>query len=453
MVEIGPFNGISPERAAQVRRVFSAALQAADPRQAVREAMQANGGVLAVGGHRLGLDGYRRVRLVGAGKAAQAMARGALDVLGERAADGILIAKHLQDEEQPLPGRIRVRKGGHPLPTPEGVSAARELAGFLASGGKDDLVICLISGGGSALLTLPAEGVSLADLQSLTRLLLACGADIGEINTLRKHLDQVKGGGLARLAAPARLVTLVLSDVIGSPLDVIASGPTVADPSTYADALAILRKYRLEEQAPPKIVSILRRGADGGLPETIKPGDPLLAGAVHQVVASNPQAAEAGLAQAQREGFHPLLLTTYLQGEASQAGVFLAGLLRQIAATGQPLPRPACLVVGGETTVTLRGHGLGGRNQELALGAASLLDGLPDVALASLGTDGEDGPTDAAGALVTGETRQRALAQGLDPLEFLRNNDSFRFFQALGDLVRTGPTGTNVNDLAFLFAF
>ncbi len=453
MVNFKKFQGLKPDHSAPVERILSAALLAVDPRQAVRRAIGLSDAGLEIAGQHFNLEGIRRLRLIGAGKAAQAMARGALDVLGGRIHDGVLITKHLDDGGEQLPGNIRVLQGGHPVPSPASVSATTALADFLNSNGENDLVLCLISGGGSALMTLPADGTDLEELQALTRLLLACGANIGEMNTLRKHLDRVKGGGLARLAAPARVVALILSDVIGSPLDVIASGPTVADSTTYSQALSILQKYHLEEQTPPGILSIIKRGVEGSIPETIKPGDPLLEKVTNQIVASNPQAAEAGLEQARKEGFHPLLLTTFLQGEASQAGIVLAGLLRQIDATGQPLPRPACLAVGGETTVTVRGQGLGGRNQELALGSVFLLDGLRDVALVSLGTDGEDGPTDAAGALATGETLQRARDLGLDPHAYLQNNDAYHFFAALGDLVHTGPTGTNVNDLAFLFAF
>jgi glycerate 2-kinase len=287
----------------------------------------------------------------------------------------------------------------------------------------------------------------------MTGLLLRCGATIGEMNALRKHLDRVKGGGLARMAAPARLAALVLSDVIGSPLDVIASGPTVADPSTFADARRVVEKYQLAGQLPAAIRSALAAGERGALPETLKPGDPALESVTNLVVASNPQAAAAAMRQARQEAYQALLLTTYLQGEAAQVGQVMAALLRQVHASGQPLARPACIVAGGETTVTLRGQGKGGRSQELALGAAALLDGLPDVALVALGTDGEDGPTDAAGALVTGETLSRAGALGLDPQEHLRENNAYPFFAALGDLLITGPTGTNVNDLVFLFAF
>lgn len=449
---------VSRQPADQIERVIQAALRAADPRAAVRKAISLSGDRLDVAGQSLDLSGYKRIRLVGAGKASPAMANGLLDVLGERVQAGVLIAKHRSPGQDPLPERVRLLLGSHPVPSAESVASARALVHFLqadahVTGGEGDMLFILISGGGSALMTLPVEGITLDDLQELTRRLLACGADIGEINTLRKHLDQVKGGGLARLAAPARVITLILSDVIGSPLDVIASGPTVANSTTYAQALDILRKYAIEDQVPAAVRRVLERGARGELPETLKTGSPALAQVTNQIVASNPQAAEAALAEAQAQGFYTRLLTTALQGEAADAGGKLALVLRGVAVEGQPLQRPACLVAGGETTVTLRGRGKGGRSQELALGAAALLAGLPNVALVAFGTDGEDGPTDAAGAVVTGETLQHARALGLDPQAYLQNNDSYAFFSALGDLLITGPTGTNVNDLVFLFAF
>jgi len=440
---------LSEDRCETVERILRAALQAVDPQRAVENAFSSG---FSLETRSFTHASNSRVRLVGAGKAVYAMARGALAVWGDRITDGVLIAKH-RESDGSLPEKIRVYQGNHPVPGPESVSAAQALAQYLQDCREDDLVICLISGGGSALMTMPAVGLDLADLQELTRLLLASGADIGEINTLRKHFDRIKGGGLARMASPARVVTLILSDVIGSPLDVIASGPTVSDPTTYGQALSILGKYGLEQRAPAQVMEILRRGARGELPETVKPDHPLLARVQNHIVGSNIQAAQAALTQAQREGFSTLLVSTYLQGEASQVGGVLAAILRQVDASGHPLARPACLVAGGETTVTLRGKGRGGRNQELALGAAPLLDGLPDVALVTLGTDGEDGPTNAAGAFVSGATLARARIAGLDALAALQNNNSYPFFQALGNLVLTGPTGTNVNDLAFLFAF
>jgi hydroxypyruvate reductase len=324
---------------------------------------------------------------------------------------------------------------------------------LLANTAQDDLVICLMSGGASALLVSPAPGLTLADLQSLTSALLACGASIYEINTLRKHLEQLKGGGLARLAAPARVATLILSDVIGNPLEVIASGPTVPDPSTFTDAYHILEHYRLIDHVPPGVIRHLEYGRAGQIHETPKPGEPLFSRVQNLVIGDNLQAALAALEQAVREGFHTLLLTTYLQGEARQAGSALAAVARQIDAPGHPLPRPTCLAAGGETIVTLQGDGLGGRNQELALGAVAGLAGLDDILLATLATDGGDGPTDAAGAIVSGETLERARQAGMQPEDYLARNDAYHFFDALGDLLKTGPTQTNVNDLDFIFAF
>jgi hydroxypyruvate reductase len=324
---------------------------------------------------------------------------------------------------------------------------------LLAGGRPDDLVICLISGGGSALLVDPAPGLSLSDLQGLTSTLLASGASINEINALRKHLDRMKGGGLARLASPATLITLVISDVVGNPLDVIASGPTVPDSTSFEEAYDVLRRYQILEQTPPAIAAYLQQGLRGELPETPKPGEPLFDSVQNVIIASNLQAAQAAIFQAQSEGLRPLLLTTFLQGEARYIGRALAAIARQMVATGHPLSRPACVIAGGETTVTLSGDGMGGRNQEMALGAVADFAGLPGVALVTLATDGGDGPTDAAGAIVTGKTQERGLQAGLVADDFLRRNDAYHYFAALDDLLHPGPTLTNVNDLAFIFAF
>ncbi len=312
-------------------------------------------------------------------------------------------------------------------------------------------MLTLISGGGSALFTLPVEGVSLDDLTALTRLLLASGAEIQEINTLRKHLDRVKGGQLTRLLAPARVASLILSDVVGDPLDAIASGPTVPDPSTYAQANAVLEKYDLMDRVPASIRSHLERGQRGQLPETPKPGDPIFERTANQIIGSNRLAARAAAEQARREGLSADILTTSMTGEARLEGLKFARRGALLAA-GET-PRPACLISGGETTVTLQGDGLGGRNQEFVLAAVTEIGGLDQIALVSLATDGGDGPTDAAGAVASGETLLRARQLGLDPDDFLARNDSYHFFEPLGDLLKPGPTQTNVNDLAFFFAF
>jgi glycerate 2-kinase len=290
-------------------------------------------------------------------------------------------------------------------------------------------------------------------MQDLTAALLASGADIYEINTLRKHLERLKGGQLARLAAPAQMATLILSDVVGDPLDMIASGPTVPDTSTFQQAYDALVRYDLLGSVPETITRHLQRGIAREVPENPKPGDSLFEQVHNLVVGSNLLAAQAAVESARREGFNAMLLTTYLQGEARQAGRLLAAIARQMAATGQPLDRPACIVIGGETTVTLQGDGLGGRNQEMALGAVADMAGLENAALVCLATDGGDGPTDAAGAVVTGQTLVRARRRALDSQAFLTRNDAYHFFEPLGDLLVTGPTMTNVNDLAFIFVF
>lgn len=438
----------------RIERILAATLAAVDPQEAVARHLQRDGEQLRAGGRAYALERFRRILVVGAGKAGAPMAQAAVQILGERLDGGLVITKqgHAGGVEQV--GPVQLAEARHPLPDERGVQATRRLIELVSETTPDDLVICLISGGGSALLLSPVPGVSLADLQSLTAALLACGANINEINSLRKHLDQVKGGGLARLAAPAQLVTLILSDVVGDPLDVIASGPTVPDPTSFAEAYGVLERYAILEQVPPAVRAHLERGRRGELPDTPKQGDALFDQVQHVVVGSNLLAAQAALAQAQAEGLNTLLLTTYLQGEARQAGRMLAAIGRELEASGNPLRRPACVIAGGETTVTLAGKGgLGGRNQELALGAVQELAGLPDVTLVALATDGGDGPTDAAGAVATGATLERARQAGLGPADFLARNDAYHFFEALGDLLKPGPTQTNVNDLAFLFAF
>jgi glycerate 2-kinase len=314
-------------------------------------------------------------------------------------------------------------------------------------------VICLISGGGSAILVSPMDGLSLADLQDLTSTLLASGANINQINTLRKHLDRVKGGKLAKLAAPAQVASLILSDVVGDPLEAIASGPTVPDPTSYADALQILERLDILHEIPQSVFDHISKGAKGDLPENPKPGDSLFEKVHNVLVGTNLSAASAAMQQANQEGYNTLLLTTFLQGEARQVSRVLTAIARQVASNNQPISRPACILAGGETTVTLTGDGKGGRNQEMALAAVSDLAGLEQVALVTFATDGGDGPSDAAGAIVTSETLARARQLGLQPFDYLSRNDSYHFFEVLGDLIKTGPTQTNVNDLAFIFAF
>jgi glycerate 2-kinase len=431
--------------------VLRAALAAVEPADAVRNTLVSDAGGFRVGGAAYNLSEYRRVVVVGAGKASAPMAAAVEDVIADRLP--VLGSVTVRYGHAAGSRHVSIREASHPVPDAAGVDATRAIVDLLESTTADDLVICVISGGGSALLTLPAEGISLEDLQRTTNALLRCGATINEINVVRKHLDIVKGGGLARLAAPAHVLTLILSDVVGNPLDAIASGPTVPDTSTFADAAAVFDRYGLWASSPTSITSRIRDGVAGHSAETPKPGDPLFAGGQTALVGSNLLACEAAARAAADLGFSTLILTTFVEGEAREAGRVLAGVLREIDASAHPVPRPACIVAGGETTVTIRGGGRGGRNQELALSAAFSLRGLDRVLLASIGTDGSDGPTDAAGAWVDGATLTHAAEQHLDPAAALVNNDSYTFFDALGSLIRTGPTQTNVNDLYLLFAF
>jgi glycerate 2-kinase len=443
----------------RISRVLAAALQAVEPSAAVNRFMQRNGDQLCIDGQSYDLSRFKRVLMVGAGKAGAPMAAATANLLGDSLSKSVIIIKEGYENpefnrgsEELHPGLL-ILEAGHPLPDRRGVKATHQIIELLESTQPDDLVLCLISGGGSALMTAPIQGISLNELQALTSELLGCGATINEINSLRKHLDQVKGGRLAQLTSPAKVAALILSDVVGNHLDVIASGPTVPDITTFQDAYEVLERNKLIDKVPAAITDHLRRGLHGEIPDTPKPGDPIFDQVQNVIIGSNFLAAEAAVKEAKENGFNPLLLTTYLQGEARLAGYFLASIARQIADTGQPVARPACLVVGGETTVTLHGDGLGGRNQELALGAAAELDGLKDIALVSLATDGGDGPTDAAGAVVTGDTLQHARIRGLDSADYLSRNDAYHFFEQLGDLLKTGPTQTNVNDLTFIFAF
>jgi glycerate 2-kinase len=424
--------------------IFRAALEAVDPERSVLTHLERDGQTLLAGGERLELSERGRVFVVGAGKAAGPMAAAAEKVLGNRIVDGVVVTKYGHGRSLE---RIRLLEAGHPVPDENGIAAAGEIIAILEKAGADDLIICLISGGGSALLPAPVEGVSLADKMAVTRLLLECGADIGEINTVRKHLSRLKGGGLARLAAPARLLTLILSDVVGDPLEVIASGPTAADPTTFDDALLVLDRYGLREEVPLSVLRRLERGVAGVIPETLKPGDPAFGLCCNLLVGNNAMAVAEAARSAEGLGYRPLILSATVTGEARHVAAVHGAMAREIIASGNPVPAPACLISGGETTVTVRGKGRGGRNQEFALAAALEIRGLPGVLVFSAGTDGTDGPTDAAGAMADGTTCERAEKAGLDPLRHLGNNDSYTFFRALDDLVVTGPTGTNVMDL------
>lgn len=427
--------------------ILQAALDAVRPDLAVKAQLHRAGTQLSVAGETIDLAACRRVFVLGAGKAGAPMTQAVEEVLGDYITGGLIVVK----EGHGGPTRhVELVEAGHPVPTEAALTAGDRVLSLAQAAQAGDLVIVLLSGGGSALLE--ATGVTLPDLQALTAALLACGATIGEINCLRKHLSLIKGGQLARAVYPARLVTLVLSDVVGSPLDVIASGPTVPDPSTWADAWRVVAKYDLAERLPSAIVSYLQAGLAGTHADTPKPGDPVFAHNQVVVVGDNRVAALAAIREAQALGYNSLLLSTFVEGEAKEVALVAAALAKEVIASGHPLPLPACLVLGGETTVTLSSHagvspGKGGRNQELALAAAIALDGAADICLAALATDGSDGPTDGAGGIVDGGTRRRGDAFQRSAVSALHHHDAYPYLEATGDLLKSGPTQTNVNDL------
>ncbi len=428
--------------------ICQAALRAVDPRQAVMRSLYREGAEVWAG--QAIWSTQERVLLVAAGKAAATMAEAAAHILGDRLTEGIVVTRYGHAEGCALPPSLRLVEAGHPLPDEAGLQGARRVADLLATTTAQDAVLVLLSGGASALLPLPADGLTLAHLQKTTDLLLRAGATIREINAVRKHLSAIKGGLLARMAAPASVVALVLSDVVGDPLDVIASGPTVPDPTTYADALAVLTRYALLERVPSAVRAHLEAGARGERAETPKPGERLFTRVHNAIIGSNRVAARAAVKAAEMRGYRTMLLSTFVEGEAREVGKVVAALAKSVHRYGDPLSPPACLVLGGETTVTVRGQGKGGRNQELALAAALALEGMSGVALMTLATDGSDGPTDAAGAIVDGETIVRARHLGWDAHAALADNNAYPLLDAVGALLRTGPTGTNVNDLTVL---
>jgi hydroxypyruvate reductase len=403
----------------------------------LRAHLQRHGDRLVAGGERLGLSTVDRIIVLGCGKAGAAMAAVVEEILGDRIGEGLVVVKdgHLAPTR-----RVRVVEAGHPVPDARGERAAAQLLELAIGAGPRDLVLFLVSGGGSALTPAPALPVTLPEKQAVTRDLLAAGAAIGELNAVRKHLSRFKGGQLARAAAPARVLTLVLSDVIGDPLDVIASGPTAPDPTRFGDALDVLRDRGVLDSAPESVRARLAAGARGEIAETPKPGDALFERVTNLVVGNNSVIARAAVERARALGYDPVLLTRALQGEAREVG-------RDLVRRARQLRPPACLIAAGETTVTVRGSGRGGRCQEFALAAALEVDGVEDVAVLAAGTDGTDGPTDAAGALVDGATVARARRAGLDVKAALEDNDAYRLLSATGDLIVSGPTNTNLLDL------
>ncbi len=426
-------------RREQITELFREALKAADPHKAVH---LHTGKILSAYEE----GGFQRLVVAGFGKAASPMLGAVRDDLEERVSGGVVITKYGHADKRQYPGTVKVHEAGHPLPDENGVRGTAEVIALLKGADRNTLVLCLISGGGSALLVSPYGGITLQEKQEATELLLKAGADVFELNTVRKHVSAVKGGRLAEIAYPARVISLILSDVIGDRLDVIASGATAPDHTSYRDAMEVIEKYGLEDAMPRSIMDILAMGIRGLVPETPKESSPVFLRVENTIVGSNRRAVEAVRDRAVQMGYETNIVSAGIQGEARFMGKWLAGKAMGLNAS-RCTGRRICLVSGGETTVTVRGKGTGGRNMELALSFAMEIEGTGDITFLSAGTDGTDGPTGAAGAIVDGETIPAARALGMDPGEYLEDNDSYHFFEKAGGLLVTGPTGTNVMDI------
>jgi glycerate-2-kinase len=431
-----------------LRKLIVRGLGAVDARRAVCRAISRNGEKLVIGKRRYNLRRYERVVVLGAGKATASMAQAVEQRLGSRLQGGFVVVKH----GHVVPTRrIVVAEAGHPVPDRSGQRAAARLCAMASELGRRDLLIVLLSGGASSLLPAPVAGVTLADKKRTTQELLRCGASIREINTVRKHLSRIKGGRLAELTE-ATVVTVILSDVLGDDLSAIASGPTAPDPTTYQEAVAILKRHRIWRAVPPRVRRHLDRGCRGLASETPKPGSSLFRRVHHSVVGNNDAAVTAVVRAARDAGLCSLVHTPALIGEARDEGQRFGALARQIVREGTPLRRPCCVVAGGETTVTVTGKGTGGRAQEFAAAAALEIAGLAKVWVLAIGTDGTDGPTDAAGAVIDGNTVARAKRFSVDLEGALKRHNVYPALKQLHQLIVTGPTGTNVNDLYLLLA-
>jgi glycerate 2-kinase len=446
LIEKGETELVRKARALALRSL-ECALNAVDSKQLVKSRVSLEDSILRVDGHSFDLKAFKNVYVVGGGKASGSMAEALEKILGKRITAGIVNVPYGSKHKTSI---IKLHESSHPLPDEAGVEGTRRMLEIAEQAEKDDLIICLISGGGSSLMPSPRSGISLEDKRKLTSALLKSGATISQINTVRKHTSDFKGGWLAKKAYPATLLNLILSDVVSDQLDFIASGPAVPDSTTFVEARKVLEKYGLWETAPSSIRKVLSDGEKGLIAETPKAGDAAFEKVYNVIIGNNRSASLAACKYLKSVGLNTLLLTSTLEGEARYGGTMLASVAREILASSNPVPKPAGIIAGGETTVTVTGKGLGGRNQELALSAVLMLKNADAVVMASMSTDGVDGPTDAAGAIVDGNTFERAAKLQLNPKDYLAENDSYRFFSKLGDLIFTGPTGTNVNDISLI---
>lgn len=427
--------------------IFHAGLKAVNPDVCLDRHIRWIDGRLQVGNQQFSMNNINRIYLVSIGKAAAVMAQHAEEVLKNHIHAGLVITKYGHGFDL---NQCRIMEAGHPLPDANGVSATKALLDLVSDANANDLVLCMISGGASALTPAPAEGITLEEKRLTTKLLLECGADIHQINTIRKHLSQFKGGQLCRHIKGARVISLILSDVIGNDLDIIGSGPTVPDNSTFKDCKKIFEHFDLWHHIPGAVSCCINKGIAGKILETPKPNDSLFTNVENRIIGSVSDALSAAQKEAVCQGFTPLVLSSTIQGEAREAAKVLCAIAKEIRISGNPVSPPACLLSGGETTVTIKGNGKGGRNMELALAAGIELAGTASTLLLSAGTDGTDGPTNAAGAFSDSSTVSRAASAGISARNHLIRNDAYPFFDTLGDLLITGPTYTNVMDLQII---
>ncbi len=446
------FTHLPSNQSEVINQIIGSALDAVDPYRVVEKSIKRSGNYIEICEKQFDLKMINNIFVVGMGKAVMPMAAAVADCFGNIITAGMLVAKH-EDPKIQLPNNFEVYYGSHPVPSIDSIKSTAALIDFVGAAGEDDLIICLISGGGSALAIAPANSIDLVDMQKLTGLLLESGARIQEINTIRKHIDRIKGGGLAKVAALTPMATLIISDVLGDDISMIASGPTSGDVTTFEDALDCLKKYHLVDRTPSKIIETLDAGLKGKIEETVKPNSPILNNKSNHLIGSLIASIESAEKKAENIGFNSRVISTHLVGEAREIGRVAGSILQSVKNTDLVVERPAVVIAGGESTVTIKGKGKGGRNQEVAFGAMHEIQGLKDCVVVALATDGEDGPTEAAGAYVTGDSWKRAESLGLDITAYGKDNDTYNFFKQLENLMFTGPTGTNVNDLLLLFAF
>ncbi|MBN2158047.1 MAG: glycerate kinase [Spirochaetes bacterium] len=434
-----------------LKTIYTAAIEAVEPAGAVRAhvSRRHDSLILSESGKpfkEFNLNNYRRILLVGAGKATAPMASAIEHILGDRLDAGCICVKRGYVDSL---ARTEIIEASHPVPDANGMKGAKKILDLIRDATADELVISCISGGGSALLVLPAEPVTLENKQRTTDLLIKSGAGIHEINAVRKHLSSVKGGNLAA-ATGATVINLMISDVVGDGIDVIASGPFSPDTSTFADALRVLERYDLVGSVPAAVVDRIRSGARGEIPENPGPESPAFRRVTNLILASNIIALDAARKAAAKLGYNSIILSSMIEGDTSDAAFWHARIAREVVSSSNPVSAPACILSGGETTVVVAGDGLGGRNMEFAMRAAPYIDGIEGILIASIGTDGTDGPTDAAGAFVDGSTMVRSQEKGMDIKEFVRRNDSYHFHERIGGLIFTGPTKTNVMDIRIM---